>query len=375
MPRTVDTTTDTWLAKCKDSVETEKEDENLGRIAAQISQMPEPKVDPQSIPPEPAYQFPEIRLGAPAATTGCPLPASFKVSGNSPLTIDPKCRVIDCRLPFCGRDVILVHGLRTGPLVDFFREDPRGLTTWPANPSEFLIGGYWFEGAKTYWANYVVNKLGAEYANVAPGQRMPRVLFIAYPVTQRLKVGSNAMLHQIADAMRSGTNVYTLVRNNGVLELQPLTTTNDPLRGVGFCTLKCVIVSHSTGGPLTNVAMAEGSQMSPATAIQRSIKAHVAIEPAFSGSNHANLALVAAVAIAANPVGCLGSNSNSHLLRNRRRRFKHVSGGHITLSDNHNRSNAFCNDNALAKHYEPIAYSDTDRCHRSSNFVLGPHVG
>lgn len=332
----IDTTTDSWLANCGDSVENEEADETVpAGFASQVDQSPEPAIDPLKIPPPPAPAFcggnstsgketsgkdsigrlargPVTCLGGPPAPKTC---ANANDGGVAPCALD-------CNLPFCGRDVILVHGYRLGPLGDWYTNDSNGaLTIWPDNAAAFKPGGYWFEGAMDYWEDYIVNKLAAGYTKNSPSRRMPRVLTIAYPVSQRIPIAASAMLSQISDAINCtacpNTNVYTVLRGGSTpVELN---STNDTRHGAPFCMLGCVIVSHSTGGPVTNLAMyyahTSGGTGSPqpcnpgvaATSqwVRISdcyVKAHVAIEPAFSGSNHATELFAASLAVLSSPV-------------------------------------------------------------------------
>ena len=334
-PPSIDTTTDAWLANCNDSIENEDADETVPKdLKNQVMQGPEPVLDPATIPPPPASQ---LCGGALPATAGnstarrapvAPAPIVCAGGPQAPKTCDragelPDC-ALDCSLPFCGRDVILVHGYRLGPLGDWYTDYNNGsLSTWPADAAQFKPGGYWFEGAIDYWEDYIVHKLAAGYYKSPNIRRMPRVLTIAYPVSQRLTVAVDAMLSQINDAINctvcANTNVYTVER--GGLAPVELNATNDTRGGVPFCTLQCVIVSHSTGGPVVNVAMdrahTSGGIGSPdpcnATVPASSqwvrisdcyIKAHVAIEPAFSGSNHATELFVAATLAGQGPARC-----------------------------------------------------------------------
>ncbi len=282
----VDTTTDHWLKGCINVVESEAPNEDLGPYGPKIDATKEPIV-PIIVEPLPL----RVTLKAPLAgscRTSLPLTFSGRSEDwNSVGAWSARCP-LDCSLPFCGRDVILVHGYRTGPLADFYSGEPAAQTTWPSNPSEFLAGGYWLEGAKEYWQQYVLKKLAPEYTSKST-TRMPRVLPIAYATTQRLDVAWQAMISQITEAIDNNTNVYTVV-GDGSGGLVPIDPLNNTQPNTPFCFTGCVIVSHSTGGPVANVAMAKASADPSLSVIPTSyIRAHVAIEPAFSGSHHATL--------------------------------------------------------------------------------------
>ncbi len=179
---------------------------------------------------------------------------------------------------FQGRDIIYVHGLDPYPLLDKINHVPGALTTWPANPAAFIqSGGYWRARAEYYWAPHIINYLNTRNAT-------NRYLEVAWASTQRLPFAVHAVLSQIVDAMTSGTNVQLL-------------DPDDPRGTHGFCSGGCVVVSHSAGAPVTDVALALAELTKTSAIIRKrlgdigcvadSVKAHVAFDGAFGGSEYA----------------------------------------------------------------------------------------
>lgn len=201
-----------------------------------------------------------LKTAAPAITTQYTPPA------------EPHCVSRGCKYVFGGRDLVFVHGLRLDPLFDkIFGTNAGALTTWPANKSEFYGNGYWKRGAEAYWNDHVKRFLKDRGI-------MNRYLIIAYASTQRLEVGVQAILTQIGDAMISGTGVVDPSVHNDTTK---------------FGTPSYVVISHSTGGPATDIAMSAASQFSNLQAqfIPQFCKAHVALNAVFSGSTLATAAV------------------------------------------------------------------------------------
>lgn len=236
-----------------------------------------------SLPPNVNPSLPPIIFVAPSDCLG-PNPAA-------------RCgRPLDCRLPFCGRDIIFVHGLIDEALVDMVQATNRqgpisALALWPPNDGAFIAaGGYFRRMAERNWQDFILNKLRPAYrrAGVPHG---PRFLVVAWPVAQRMEFGVHALLWQIAGAMRDGTNVMTLGTNDGPGIVSAGLTTP------GFCGRGCIIVSASTGGPLsiaaTNIAAnASRPWVTPSLrTLPTFIKGHVAFHPALGGAEIAWQAL------------------------------------------------------------------------------------
>jgi SdrD B-like domain len=190
--------------------------------------------------------------------------------------------------PYSGRDIIYIHGLMPDAILDKLTgSNPQAFTKWPQNQTAFEGNGYWKQAAKYYWSDHI----GRLYA--AGGKN--RFLVVAWPSTQRLDVAVHAVLTQIARAMTMGKEV-----------VNPFPPGNTD----GFCQANCVIVSHSAGALVADVAMAvaEKTKTVPLVASQLGhlgfipdhMKVHVAFQGAFSGSHYATA--VEAVALGLVPV-------------------------------------------------------------------------
>lgn len=255
-------------------------------------------------------------IGTNLAATATALPAGFP--SLSPLCgATAKCSVqgtpppLDGTKPFGGRDIILVHGLRTGPIFAAMGGNGSAQKSWEnlADRSEFYAPtGYWKQGANTYWADFIHRWLKGDYASPTSYQQYSnhatnRYLVVAWPTTERLLVGAHAMLTQIRDAMVSGTGVIneTAVGSSG--------TTG------GFCANGCVVISHSTGGPLADVAMSlaqatktsgpQQAQYGNVGFIPDHIRAQIALHAAFDGSGMATPLVAAGTAIALSAPLCV----------------------------------------------------------------------
>ena len=247
-------------------------------------------------------------IGTNLAATVTALPAGFPAL---PPICGPasKCSIqgtpppLDSSKPFGGRDIILVHGLRTGPILAAMGGNASAQTTWEngADRSQFYAPtGYWKQGAYTYWANFIHRWLKGDYASPTSyeqysGHATNRYLVVAWPTTERLFVGAHAMLTQIRDAMVSGTGVINETGPNSSGDTG------------GFCATGCVIISHSTGGPLTDVAMSLAEQTKTPGPLQTQygnagfipdhIRAQIALHGAFDGSGLATPMVIAGSAI------------------------------------------------------------------------------
>ncbi len=213
--------------------------------------------------PERLSSAPRLVAGGytPPAAAHCPLPGG--------------------RYVFGGRDIVFVHGLRMDPLFDkIFDTNPDARTTWPQDRAAFYDNGYWKQGAERYWADHIQRYLTSRGI-------MNRFLIVAYPSTQRLEVGAQAVLAQIADAMMTGKGV---VDPSGRHD-------ND------FGTPSFVVVSHSTGGLLTDVAMRAAAAYPNLGVgfIPRFAKGQVALNAVFSGSRLATAAVALSGYLAVHP--------------------------------------------------------------------------
>lgn len=206
------------------------------------------------------------------------LPTAGAVGLNYTFPTTPHC--VDPSNAFGGRDIIFIHGLRTTPIIEkILSSNPGALIEWHSptqfpgsieNPA-FYGDGYWKAGAERYWQGHIQRFLKDKgYKN--------RYLIVAWPATQRLDVGVHAILTQIADAMQYGIGVVDLSGKHDCSN---------------FGTPGFVVVSHSTGGLITPVAlrMAQDIPALNAQYIAQSAKAQVALNGAAAGSQFAAAAV------------------------------------------------------------------------------------
>lgn len=194
-------------------------------------------------------------------------------------------RALNSNQPYSGRDIIYIHGLMPETLKDKLTgSNPQAYTRWPQNQGAFAGNGYWKQAAQFYWSDHISRLYAAGGKN--------RHLIVAWPSTQRLDVAVHATLTQIARAMNSGTDVVNVF---------------NPSDTAGFCQANCVIVSHSTGALVADVAMAmaQKTKTVPAVAnqlgqlgfISDHMKVHVAFQGTFSGSHYATAVQAIALGI------------------------------------------------------------------------------
>lgn len=187
----------------------------------------------------------------------------------------PHCKESGCGYVFGGRDIVFVHGLRMDPLFDkMFGTNPGASTTWPKDKAAFYGNGYWKQGAERYWADHIKKFLTDRGIK-------NRYLIVAHPSTQRLEVGAQAILTQIAEAMMTGEGVVDPTGRNNKS---------------GFGTPSYVVVSHSLGGLITDVAMSAATQHLNLGVdfVPRYAKGHIALNAAFNGSRYATAAIALA---------------------------------------------------------------------------------
>lgn len=191
---------------------------------------------------------------------------------------------------FGGRDIVFVHGYQTDPILDKVL-DPLGIgpasvkwrfgTTYPANsrnPSFYDANGYWKKNATDYWELHIQKFLRDRGIK-------NRYLIVAWPSTERLHVGALAILTQISDAMNHGLGVVDPTGRNNQTK---------------FGSPSFVLVSHSTGGLVTDVAMSAANTF-PAVLNAKFVpdhcKAQIAVHDAFSGSGWATMAVAVSRAV------------------------------------------------------------------------------
>lgn len=187
--------------------------------------------------------------------------------------------------PFSGRDIIFVHGLNLSHLCERASGEQGAQRNWPDDASEFYGSGYYKQKAIDGWSDHIKEWLMLRGAK-------NRYLIVAYNCSQRADVAAHAILTQISDAMSSnGTGVELL----------------DDKRGRECFGKDAVIISHSTGALVTDIAMAiaEKSKNDPIVQarfgnvgyISNSIKVHLAPNGAFRGSKMATVFLASQSAL------------------------------------------------------------------------------
>ncbi|MDJ0768228.1 MAG: hypothetical protein QNJ12_05515 [Ilumatobacter sp.] len=215
-------------------------------------------------------------------------------------------------VPFSGRDIVYVHGfVPSHVLARLIAEDPtiRAIHTslglslasnaqidnirdeWPDVPAAYLAGsdpaddGFFRQGGNSYWSEHIVTYL------TGPGQPN-RYMVAGYNCSQRLVFAVHTVLTQIADAMNTGAGV----RNPDAED-----PTTDCF-GTEF-----VVVTHSTGALVTNVAMAVAEQTAvpgplqdafgDVSLIAKRATVHLSLHGAISGSDAAQLAVAGAAVV------------------------------------------------------------------------------
>lgn len=141
------------------------------------------------------------------------------------------------------------------------------------NP-QFYDGGYFKQHANLTWDAHIAEFLtNRNYKN--------RYVTVAYSNADRLEAAALAILRQISDAMNYGTGVQ-FTKGTGST--------------AGFGRRGMVIISHSAGALVTDVAMTAAAQHPGLQVgyIPQYTKAHIAAQGAFSGSRYASGVLTAA---------------------------------------------------------------------------------
>ncbi len=193
-------------------------------------------------------------------------------------TICDKPFVADNSQPFGGRDIIFVHGLQLNHFCDFKHGTSGAGKNWPQDKNEFYDNGYFKQVAENNWSTHIARYV-AGHSN--------RYLVVSYNCRQRLRTAVHAVLTQIRDAMATGRGVKC-----------PF----GPKYADTTCFGRnCVIISHSTGGPVTDVAMAIANMSKTDPNIRAEfgdigfisdrVRAHISLNGAQSGSRLASLAL------------------------------------------------------------------------------------
>lgn len=241
------------------------------------------------------YVYPEQTL----LQTSCQNPEFFERHGEF-------CNALTYS-PFHGKDIIYVHGF--SPDVIQGVVSGKGYPTWPDDPADFAPGGYWRKLGAEYWDDPGVTKSHIQnfliHRNGILRYAKNRYMTVGWSTAQGLETDANAILNQIADAMVTG---------DGVTLTDPNDPRFDPMthKPSGFCVAGCIVISHSIGAPLTDVAMSfaadpvyqKQQQTGPIGFIPKHIKVHAALAGTISGSQLATTAMVLAFGLTNDPYVC-----------------------------------------------------------------------
>jgi len=185
-----------------------------------------------------------------------------------------------------GRDLVFVHGLQVDHIMDKITGDTGANTPWMVptsfpgsteNPKFYDEDGYYKEIAVDIWEAHIQRFLRDKGIK-------NRYLIVPYSCAERLEVAAQTVLTMIGDAMR---------QNIGVIDPAIPHQTADPPAPFDFGTPSFVIISHSTGGPVVDVAMsvAASNPNLQAAFIPQHCKAHIALHGALGGSRLATAAV------------------------------------------------------------------------------------
>lgn len=201
----------------------------------------------------------------------------------------------DTLSPFKGRDIIFVHGLRMGPILERLHQStPGSQSVWPDDRPEFY-SGYWKSGAYKTWNHhtekYLKTTVDTNTFNVnRTGSYSNRYIVVSHPATQSFIYGAHSILEQIANAMIGGVGVI----NCNLLETRPANTFGHN----GF-----IMISHSDGAPLTDIVLTTSDlsrypplnmTLGDLSFIADRCELHVGLQGAFGGSDYASALLMAA---------------------------------------------------------------------------------
>lgn len=217
----------------------------------------------------------------------------------------------DYPIPFAGRDIVYIHGFVPDHVVSRIVADdptigavysnlgdplslgdllPTNVTReWPTDPNAYkeTADGNGFFRARAedgYWKNHIAQFLLAQ-------NHPNRYMVVGYNCSQGLAHAVHTVLCQIADAMSTGAGV------------------RDPskTRGADCFGVEYVIVSHSTGALVTQVALAVAALTATdddlkdiygdISGLADRAKVHISMHGAMGGSEGAQLAVVGAAAV------------------------------------------------------------------------------
>lgn len=221
-----------------------------------------------------------VRWDGPAAPDYTPPATPYKPPSRHPAVQG------EIKYAFGGRDIIFVHGLKLEHIFNRMGGKPAAQVNWK-NPTSFpanltnpeFYTGYYKNRANVTWAGD--NGDGSHIAEFLTKNGFKnRYLIVSYNCSERLDVAARAILAQIGDAMKFGIGVVDPLKPNG-----------PPPQNFG--TPSFVIVSHSTGGLVTDVAMTAAAQVPSLNAayIPQYCKAHIAAHGVHRGSRFATGAI------------------------------------------------------------------------------------
>jgi hypothetical protein len=197
------------------------------------------------------------------------------------------------QMAFGGRDIIYIHGLEMVNLIDRAKGVPGAMTNWP-DKKEFYKGGYYKGVAEKNWSKHI-----SYYKNGMNGFYPNRYLIVTYNSSQDAETAIHSLATQIRDAIETSEGV---VMDAGDMRFITDEAGNKKAQCFGR---EFVIISHSTGGLVTDILLSTANKTKIAGAertkygnigyISDRCKGHVAMHSAISGSN------VAAVAVALVP--------------------------------------------------------------------------
>lgn len=182
-----------------------------------------------------------------------------------------------------GRDLVFVHGLQLKHVFDKILLDEGANTPWkqptsfPGSAENFHFydkDGYYKKIAVEIWEDHIQRFLRQKGIK-------NRYLIVPYSCAERLEVAAQSVLTQIGDAMNGKVGVVDPMH-----PLYPTEPLDPPVGPFDFGTPSFVILSHSTGGPVVDVALsvAASNPSLHASFIPQYCKAHIALHGALNGS-------------------------------------------------------------------------------------------
>jgi hypothetical protein len=184
-------------------------------------------------------------------------------------------------MPFHGRDIIYIHGLQLSHIIDRAKGTTGATGQWPANQNEYYSGYYNTQAMLNMYPHIDHFLRNRGHKN--------RVLIVSYDCSQSAELAIHTVLTQIREAMQTGEGVMY-----------------DPsdLRGKNCFGRDYIFLSHSTGALIADVVLSIANKTKTNTnfktkygdigLISDRCKGRVSIQGAYSGSNLAKIACIAA---------------------------------------------------------------------------------